>query len=76
MALTQRLGAFSVRLNGTVCGYVEGTGGGTYGGGAKLQYKFSRAFRLWVTLSARHDVDSSGSDSVSRSGSLGASLRF
>jgi hypothetical protein len=74
--LIHRFGAFSVKVNGSVGGYVDGTGGGTYGGGVKLQYKFSKQFRLWLTLAARHDVDDSGADSVSRSGALGAGLRF
>ena len=51
-------------------------GGSTYGGGLKAQYKFSKAFRLWVNLSARHSVDDVLNDSVSRSVSLGAALRF
>jgi hypothetical protein len=74
--LTHRFGDLSVKLNGALGGYVSGTGGGTYGGGLKVQYKFTRSFRMWVTLSARHDVDDQGNDSVSRSGSLGAAFRF
>ena len=74
--LTHRFGALSVRVNGSLGGYVDGTGGGTYSGGVRVQYKFTKEFRLWLTLGARHDVDDAGADSVSRSGSLGASLRF
>ena len=74
--LTHRFGALSVKVNGSVGGYVDGTGGGTYGGGVKVQYKLGKQLRLWLTLAARHDVDDSGADSVSRSGALGAGLRF
>ena len=74
--LTQRIGAFSARLSFSGGSYVAGTGGGTYGGGLRLQYKFTKAFRLWLTLAARHDVDAGGADTVSRSGSLGVGLRF
>ncbi len=74
--LTHRFGALSVKVNGSLGGYVDGTGGGTYGGGVRVQYKFSKAFRLWLSLAAHHDVDDAGADSVSRSGALGAGLRF
>lgn len=76
LEVTHRFGAFSVRAAASGGGYVAGTGGGTYGGGLRLQYKITKTFRLWLTASARHDVDADGNDSVSRSGSLGAGLRF
>ena len=74
--VTHRFGNFSARAAFSGGSYVAGTGGGTYGGGLRFQYKFNKSFRLWLALSARHDVDATGLDSVSRSGSLGAGLRF
>ena len=74
--VTHRFGDFSAKLSASGGSYVAGTGGGTYGGGLKLQYKFTKRFRLWLIGSIRHDVDDAGRDSVSRSGSLGAGLRF
>ena len=76
LEVTHRFGDFSARVAFSGGSYVAGTGGGTYGGGLRFQYKFTRSFRLWLTLGARHDVDAAGTDSFSRSGSLGAGLRF
>jgi hypothetical protein len=74
--LTHRFGDLSVRLQGSAGRYVEQTGGSTFSGGARVQYRFTRWLRAWITLSARHDVDAVGSGSVSRSGAGGIGVRF
>jgi hypothetical protein len=74
--LTHRFGDLSVRLQGSAGRYVEQTGGATFSGGAKVQYRFTKWLRAWVTLSARHDVDAGGEGTLSRSGAGGLAVRF
>jgi hypothetical protein len=71
-----RFGAFSVKAWAQAGEYVSGTGLGTSALGLKLQYRFSKAFRAWVTASGQRDVDAT--DRVTRSGtiSVGAGYRF
>jgi hypothetical protein len=54
--LLQRIGSFSAKLWLQGGKYVEGTGEDTKGLGIKLQYKFSKAWRAWVTVSGQSDV--------------------
>jgi hypothetical protein len=51
-----RFGAFSVKLWVQLGKYVEGGGDSTKGIGLKLQYKFTKAFRTWVTISGQSDI--------------------
>ena len=74
--VTHRYGALSVRLWVQGGQYVANVGQSTAGVGAKVQYRFTRAFRLWLGAMGQRDVGNSGE--VSRSGwlSLGAAYRF
>jgi hypothetical protein len=69
-----RMGDFSARLWLEAGEYVSGTGDSTAGIGTRFQYRFSRAFRAWLTLSGQRDVDSGGH--VTRSGSVAAGAGF
>src|SRR5438876_444698 len=71
-----RMGDFSARLWVEAGEYVPGTGDSTAGIGTRLQYRFTKAFRAWLTLAGQRDVDSGGH--VTRSGSVaaGAGLRW
>jgi hypothetical protein len=71
-----RFGAFSAKLWVQGGHYVESAGGTTAGGGLKLQYKFSKVFRMWLTASGQNDVDDLGNNSTSGVFSLGAGYRF
>jgi hypothetical protein len=74
--VTHRWGGFSARLTLQVGRYAPGTGQDTSGLGLKLQYKFSKAFRLWTTLNGQRDVDQDGQPSKSGSVAMGAGYRF
>ena len=54
--------------------YFAGTGGNTAGIGTRFQYRFTKAFRAWLTLGGQRDVDSGGH--VTRSGSVAAGAGF
>ncbi|MGZ6123811.1 MAG: hypothetical protein ACXWLR_02570, partial [Myxococcales bacterium] len=71
-----RFGDFSAKLWLQTGEYVAGTGQSTAAVGLKLQYRFSKAFRAWVTASGQRDVDAA--DSVSRFGTIstGAGYRW
>ncbi|HUJ28715.1 MAG TPA: hypothetical protein VLW85_21995 [Myxococcales bacterium] len=71
-----RWGGFSARLYLQAGEYVAGMGESTVGLGLKLQYKFSKAFRMWATFSGQRDVDVDGTESDSGSLALGAGYRF
>jgi hypothetical protein len=73
---TRRVGPWSVRLWVQAGEYVAGVGQGTQSIGVKLQYKFTRVFRMWIGAIGQRDVGTNGD--VSRSGwlSLGAAYRF
>jgi len=76
LGATHRFGDFSLR--GWVQGgeYVPEAGEGTASLGVKAQYKFSRAFRMWISATGQRDEDPTGA--VSRTGilALGAGVRF
>jgi len=67
---------FSVRLWAQAGRYVEGGGQGTASAGLRLQFKFSRAFRLWLNASGQRDTDIDGVGSRSGTLGLGAGYRF
>ena len=72
--VVHRFGDLSARLWVQAGEYVPGTGQSTAGAGLKLQYKFTRAFRSWVTLSGQRDVDQS--DQITRAGSVAAGAAY
>jgi hypothetical protein len=71
-----RFGDLSAKLWVEAGEYVSGTGQGTAGVGIKLQYKLSKAFRAWVTVSGRRDVDDRGVATGSGTIALGAGYRW
>jgi hypothetical protein len=74
--VTHRIGPLSLRLWIQAGEYVANVGQGTASLGARAQYRFSRAFRMWIGATGQRDVGTNGE--VSRSGwlSLGAAYRF
>jgi hypothetical protein len=74
--LVQRVGGFSAKLWVQAGEYMPGTGQSTAGAGLKVQYKFTREFRGWVTVSGQRDVDEN--DEISRCASVagGAAYRW
>jgi hypothetical protein len=74
--ILQRFGDFSAKLWVQAGKYEPGTGQSTAGAGIKLQYKFSKAFKMWVTGGGQRDVDESSNATNSGSFGLGASYRF
>jgi hypothetical protein len=72
----QRFGDFSARVWGTSGHYVDQTGRATRSIGTKLQYKFTKAFRLWGTASFQRDFDGSGTPTNSANYGLGAGYYF
>jgi hypothetical protein len=71
-----RFGAFSARLWVQAGEYARGTGYGTVGMGTKLQYRFSKALRLWVTASGQRDVDYTHQATFSGTVSAGVGYRW
>ena len=69
-----RFGDFSARLWLEGGEYVSGTGGTTAGVGLRLQYRFTKAWRAWLTLSGQRDVDAA--NNITRSGSLAAGAGY
>jgi hypothetical protein len=69
-----RFGDFSAKAWLQAGEYVSGTGSGTAGVGLKLQYRFTKALRAWVTASGQRDVDAA--DNVTRSGTVSAGLGY
>ena len=76
LELLHRFGPLSLKLWGSAGEYAVDAAGLTYSGGAKVQYKFTRAFRVWVTGSVQHDIDDTGEDFMTWTASLGAGYRF
>ena len=74
--VAQRFGDFSIRLWAQAGRYVAETGQTTRGIGIKLQYKFTKAFKMWAMGSGQRDVDSQGGVSRSATFALGAGYRF
>lgn len=74
--LTERMGDFSVRVWLRGGRYVDGAAQTTRGLGLKLQYKMTKALRMWATASWQRDVDSESNVSVSKTFALGVGYRF
>ncbi|HWE25651.1 MAG TPA: hypothetical protein VG496_17065 [Myxococcales bacterium] len=74
--VTHRFGPLSLRLWVQAGEYAANVGQGTQSIGAKVQYRFSRTFRMWIGASGQRDVGPAGD--VSRLGwvSLGAAYRL
>jgi len=73
---THRFGDLSVRLYLQAGEYVSGAGQGTAGIGTKVQYKFSKKFKLWISLAGQTDTDDLGNQTNSGTFALGAGYRF
>lgn len=71
-----RFGDLSVKLWVQGGEYASGTAQTTASIGGKVQYKFSKAFKMWISGGGQKDVDSQGVDSTSGSFALGAGYRF
>ncbi len=74
--VAHRFGDFSAKVWVQAGKYVSGGGQSTSGLGLRLQYKFSKAFKLWATASGQHDVDQQSNATNSGSVALGAGYRF
>jgi hypothetical protein len=74
--LVQRMGDFSLRLSAQLGRYVAGAGQTTRGAGARLQYKLTKAFKMWASASGQRDVDSEGNISYSTTFAFGLGYRF
>jgi len=73
---THRFGDFSAKVWVQAGQYVSGGGQNTSGAGLRLQYKFTKAFKMWATASGQRDVDQQSNTTNSGSISLGAGYRF
>ncbi|HTO96073.1 MAG TPA: hypothetical protein VMK66_03430 [Myxococcales bacterium] len=71
-----RFGSLTVKLWLQGGEFVAGTGYDTEGIGAKVQYRFSRSFRLWASASGQRDVDATRDIIRSVTVSLGAGYRW
>ena len=74
--VAHRFGDFSARLWVQGGHYVESAGGVTGGAGLKLQYKFGKTFRMWLTFSGQTDTADDGTSSRSGTVALGGGYRF
>jgi hypothetical protein len=74
--VAHRMGDLSFRLWVQAGRYVEGAGQTTRGVGARLQYKLTKAFKMWVAASGQRDVDSEGNMTLSSTLSLGIGYKF
>ncbi len=74
--VAHRFGDLSVKLWVQAGEYASGTAQTTSGIGTKIQYKFTKSFKMWVTAGGQRDVDASGVDSSSSNFALGAGYRF
>jgi hypothetical protein len=74
--VVHRFGDFSAKLWVQAGQYVKGAGQSTAGVGLKLQYKFTKSFKLWATVLGSRDVDDQNRETNSGSFSLGAGYRF
>ena len=75
--VVHRFGAFSASLFLQAGKYVPGTGGDTTASiGTKLQYKFSKAFRMSMRIIAQRDVDDTDQATKSGTIALGGQYRF
>jgi hypothetical protein len=71
-----RWGDFSAKVWGTAGHYVDQTGQATRGIGTRIQYKFTKTFRLWASAGVQRDTDTTGNTTSSGSYALGAGYRF
>jgi opacity protein-like surface antigen len=71
-----RFGDFSAKAWVQAGEHVAGTGYGTAGIGVKLQYKFTKTFRTWVTASGQRDVDALQNVLLWGTVSMGAGYRW
>ena len=76
LEVAHRFGALSIKLWASAGEYAVDADGITYSGGAKVQYKITRAWRVWVTGSLQHDVDDAGNDTVTWGVTAGVGFRF
>jgi len=74
--VAHRFGQVTARAWAQIGRYVENAGQGTGALGLKLQYKFSKSFRMWARLLGSRDVDDQGNETKSGAFSLGAGYRF
>jgi hypothetical protein len=74
--VAHRMGDLSFRLWVQAGRYVDGAGQTTRGVGARLQYKLTKAFKMWAAVSGQRDVDSEGNLSLSSTFSLGLGYKF
>jgi len=74
--VVQRFGDFSVGVWGEGGRYAVGAGQSTRGGGIKVQFRFTKAFRIWATGARQRDADAEGGISDTTSFALGAGYRF
>jgi hypothetical protein len=74
--IAHRFGDFSAKVWVTAGHYVDQTGQTTRGIGTKLQYKFTKTFRLWASAGLQRDIDETGLATNSTSLALGAGYRF
>ncbi len=72
---TRRLGAWTLRLE-LQHGVYASSEGRLDALAAKVQLRFTRAFRMWVTAGGQRDVDFAGTVTTVRSASLGALLQW
>lgn len=71
-----RWGDLSGKLWFTAGHYVDQTGQATRGAGARLQYKFTKSFRMWASASGQRDTDETGRATDSANYALGAGYKF
>jgi hypothetical protein len=74
--VVQRLGDFSIRVWARAGRYAAGTAQTTRGVGTRLQYKVTKAFKLWAAASGQRDVDSEGIASISTTLAAGVGYKF
>jgi hypothetical protein len=71
-----RFGPFSLKLFVQAGQYVAGMGQDTRSGGIKVQFKFTKAFKMWLSGTAERDTDESGVDTSSGIIAFGAGYRW
>jgi hypothetical protein len=74
--LTERIGDFSLRLWFRAGRYVSGAGQTTRGLGAKLQYKLTKAIKMWASASWQRDLDAENDVSISKTFAFGVGYKF
>ncbi|GAC1336397.1 MAG: hypothetical protein NVSMB23_01120 [Myxococcales bacterium] len=74
--IAHRWGDFSARVWATAGHYVDQAGQSTRGLGTRIQYKFTKAFRMWASVGGQRDTDETGHRNDSANVALGAGYRF